>query len=179
MNYAQSLIHGDLHSGSIFANEKGIKVIDPEFAFYGPMGYDIGNVIGNLFFSWANKFYTDNENKEFLNWIEETIGNTVDLLINKISKKYDSVVTFNLYNKYFKENYLKEILADSMGYAGTEMIRRVVGDSKVIEITSVKDINQRVPLERALIKMGIALITDRYKIAMGRDLTERFKLILA
>lgn len=49
MNNAQALIHGDLHSGSIFANEQGIKVIDPEFAFYGPMGYDIGNVIGNLF----------------------------------------------------------------------------------------------------------------------------------
>ncbi len=27
-----------------------MKVIDPEFSFYGPMGYDIGNVIGNLFF---------------------------------------------------------------------------------------------------------------------------------
>ena len=54
MNNAQALIHGDLHSGSIFANEQGIKVIDPEFAFYGPMGYDIGNVIGNLFFAWAN-----------------------------------------------------------------------------------------------------------------------------
>ena len=38
---------------------------------------------------------------------------------------------------------------------------------------------QRLPLERALIKMGIALITDRYKITMGKDLTERFNLILA
>lgn len=53
MNHAQALVHGDLHSGSIFINEHGIKIIDPEFAFYGPMGYDIGNVIGNLFFAWA------------------------------------------------------------------------------------------------------------------------------
>ena len=52
MNHAQALVHGDLHSGSIFINEQGIKIIDPEFAFYGPMGYDIGNVIGNLFFAW-------------------------------------------------------------------------------------------------------------------------------
>lgn len=51
MNVAQALVHGDLHSGSIFSNEQGIKVIDPEFAFYGPMGYDVGNVIGNLIFS--------------------------------------------------------------------------------------------------------------------------------
>ena len=39
--------------------QEGTKVIDPEFAFYGPMGYDIGNVIGNLFFAWANKYYTE------------------------------------------------------------------------------------------------------------------------
>ncbi|MGB0405162.1 MAG: S-methyl-5-thioribose kinase, partial [Fusobacterium sp.] len=57
MNNAQALIHGDLHSGSIFINERGIKVIDPEFAFYGPMGYDIGNVIGNLYFPLINKKY--------------------------------------------------------------------------------------------------------------------------
>ena len=56
MNNAQALIHGDLHSGSIFINERGMKVIDPEFLSMA-MGYDIGNVIGNLFFSLVNRKY--------------------------------------------------------------------------------------------------------------------------
>lgn len=180
MNHAQALIHGDLHSGSIFVNEKGMKVIDPEFAFYGPMGYDIGNVIGNLFFSWANKYYGDMENKEFLKWIESTIKDTFDFTKEKISSKYYSIVEFELYNNdYFKEKYLKEIFADSLGYAGTEIIRRVVGDSKVMEITSVDDNDIRVPMERALIKMGISLIMNRYDISYGREITREFKLILS
>lgn len=180
MNHAQALIHGDLHSGSIFVNEKGMKVIDPEFAFYGPMGYDIGNVIGNLFFSWANKYYGEMENKEFLKWIESTIKDTFDFTKEKISSKYDSIVEFELYNNdYFKEKYLKEIFADSLGYAGTEIIRRVVGDSKVMEITSVDDNDIRVPMERALIKMGISLIMNRYDISYGREITREFKLILS
>lgn len=180
MNHAQALIHGDLHSGSIFVNEKGMKVIDPEFAFYGPMGYDIGNVIGNLFFSWANKYYGDMENKEFLKWIESTIKDTFDFTKEKISSKYDSIVEFELYNNdCFKEKYLKEIFADSLGYAGTEIIRRVVGDSKVMEITSVDDNHIRVPMERALIKMGISLIMNRYDISYGREITREFKLILS
>ena len=54
MTRAQSLIHGDLHTGSIFINDVSTKVFDPEFCFYGPMGYDIGNVIANLIFAWAN-----------------------------------------------------------------------------------------------------------------------------
>ena len=72
MNNAQALIHGDLHSGSIFLNRESTKVLDPEFAFYGPMGYDIGNVIGNLYFAWANIYFTKNhdDSKEFLEWIE-------------------------------------------------------------------------------------------------------------
>jgi len=50
---AQALLHGDLHTGSIFINDETLKVIDPEFAFYGPIGYDVGNLIANLTFSWA------------------------------------------------------------------------------------------------------------------------------
>ena len=54
MNNAQALIHGDLHTGSIFVKPDSTKVFDPEFAFYGPMGYDVGNVIANLIFAWDN-----------------------------------------------------------------------------------------------------------------------------
>lgn len=179
MNQSQALIHGDLHSGSIFINEDGLKVIDPEFAFYGPMGYDIGNVIGNLFFAWANKYYTDRNNEEFFNWISSTIEDTINLFMNKFSEKYDDLVTFNLYNKHFKEDYIKRVLSDSLGYAGTEIIRRVVGDSKVIEVTSVEDINKRLPMERSLIKMGISLVNNRDKFLEGKDVVREFELVLS
>lgn len=179
MNQSQALIHGDLHSGSIFINEDGLKVIDPEFAFYGPMGYDVGNVIGNLFFAWANKYYTDRNNEDFLNWISTTIEDTIDLFMDKFSEKYDDLVTFNLYNKHFKEDYIKKVISDSFGYAGTEIIRRVVGDSKVIEVTSVEDINKRLPMERSLIKMGISLVNNRDKFLRGKDVVRAFELVLS
>ncbi|MGL6105211.1 phosphotransferase, partial [Romboutsia sp.] len=178
MNYSQALIHGDLHSGSIFINEKGLKVIDPEFAFYGPIGYDVGNVIGNLFFAWANKYYTEGNNIDFINWISETIKDIIDLFIEKTNKKFDDIVTFDLYNNEFKEDYIKSILSDTFGFAGTEIIRRVVGDSKVLEITSVDDTRKRVPMERALIKLGISLITNRNKFTVGKDIIDEFNLIL-
>ena len=47
----EALIHGDLHTGSIMVTEGATVVIDPEFAFYGPMGFDLGAVIGNLLMS--------------------------------------------------------------------------------------------------------------------------------
>ena len=49
---AQALIHGDLHSGSIMVTEAETYAIDPEFAFYGPMGFDVGALLGNLYLAF-------------------------------------------------------------------------------------------------------------------------------
>ena len=179
MNNAQALIHGDLHAGSIFANEEGVKIIDPEFAFYGPMGYDIGNVIGNLFFSWGNKAFTG-AGAEQTQVVRSLIARLCDLTAEKLEKKYDEIVTFPLYRtESFKKAYLDGVMADSYGYAGTEIIRRVVGDSKVMEVTSVTDPAQRIPMERALIKMGIFLIKHRGQGLTGQEVVRAFDMILA
>ncbi len=180
MNNAQALLHGDLHSGSIFANEKGIKVIDPEFAFYGPMGYDIGNVIGNLFFSWANKAFTNPEQTETMEALARAVEEIYDLTREKLEKKYDELVTLPLYRAAaFRRAWLDSVMADSVGYAGTEIIRRTVGDSKVMEIDSVTDPAQRIPMDRALVKLGIVFIKRRGQLRSGRELTGLFRLILA
>lgn len=180
MNNAQALIHGDLHTGSIFANETGVKVIDPEFAFYGPMGYDIGNMIGNLFFSWANKVFTMPGEKKALAALETTIAELYDKTRQKLEAKYDELVSFPFYRiASFQKQYLDSVMADAVGYAGTEIIRRVVGDSKVMEVTSVTDSVVRIPMERALIKQGVALIKNRAIFHTGAELTEQFRLILA
>lgn len=174
MNNAQALIHGDLHSGSIFINKKGIKVIDPEFAFYGPMGYDVGNVIGNLYFSLINKKYlmADGEKKErFMSWLSKAIEEIYDMFVCKFKKKYRELVIQPLYcEENFMNWYLSEVLADSLGSAGLEIIRRVVGDTKVIEIEGIKKIEKRILVERELLEIGIRFIKERYKIKRGNQL---------
>lgn len=179
MNNAQALLHGDLHSGSIFANETGVKVLDPEFAFYGPMGYDIGNVLGNLFFSWANKVFAQPdtpENTAAVTALETCIAEIFDKTRENLAEQYDRLVTFPLYRvEGFRIRWLSDVMADAVGYAGTEIIRRTVGDSKVMELTSVTDPEKRIPMERALIRLGTALIKGRAGLREGRDLTELFR----
>ena len=180
MNNAQALLHGDLHSGSIFLNESHLKVLDPEFAFYGPMGYDIGNVIGNLFFAWANKAFTAPEPQAFCDQLAGCIEAVFDLTREKLSRRYDELVTLPLYRvPAFRQSWLDGVMADSVGYAGTEIIRRTVGDSKVMELDSVTDPDLKIPMERALIKLGIALIKQRRQLRSGREITALFRLILS
>lgn len=168
MNNAQALVHGDLHSGSIFANDEKMLVIDPEFAFYGPMGYDIGNVIGNLVFSWGNSAYTRPKDEDFQDYVKNTIKEIVDKFIVKFDEKYDRIVEFPLYRvEGFKRRYIENVISDSVGYAGSEIIRRVVGDSKVAEVSEVKDLSIKLPMEQKLIEIGVAFIKNRKSLKTG------------
>ena len=154
-------------------------VIDSEFAFYGPMGYDIGNVVGNLYFSWANKVFAHPEDTS-VKAVADTIVSVFDLTFSKMAKRYDELVTFPLYRtEGFRKAFLQSVMADTLGYAGTEIIRRTVGDAKVMEVTSVTDPAQRIPMERALIQMGIHLIMHRSEICRGQELADIFEQLIA
>ena len=157
MNNSQALIHGDLHTGSIFINESGIKIIDPEFAFYGPMAYDIGNVIGNLYFAMYYNEIVSN-NKQMYEYLQRSIYNIIVFIKKKMEKKLRSLIQLPIYNDEFIRNYVDRTISDSLRYAGTEMIRRVVGDSKVLEITSVKDVDKRADLEKSILNRALMLI---------------------
>jgi len=162
MNYSQSLIHGDLHSGSIFINEKGIKIIDPEFSFYGPMAYDIGNVIGNLYFPlYRAKFFMEDSKKkeEFINWLEKGILDIPILFSKKCKLLWEKYSDDKLLkNRKFRDYYIENIVKDSLAYAGTEIIRRTVGDAKVLELTNLETSEKKLELEKELISKAISMI---------------------
>ena len=42
------LLHGDFYFGSFLKTAAGIKIIDPEFCFYGPAEFDLGVLIAHL-----------------------------------------------------------------------------------------------------------------------------------
>lgn len=164
MNSSQALIHGDLHSGSIFISSQGIKIIDPEFAFYGPMAYDVGNVIANLQFPYfrAKYFMEEGERKrKFLIWLENCIQEIPKLFLKKLQLLWTEKVKDPIRkNEKYKEYYIERLSREITGYTGTEMIRRVVGDAKVLELTSLEVSETKLLLERELLQKGISLILE-------------------
>ena len=88
-----------------------------------------------LYTSWARIQFIEPRYTEFLTWCSHTVADTIDLTMEKLSKVYEQCVECPLYRtKEFKQHYLRDVMSDSLGYAGTEIIRRVVGDSKVMEM---------------------------------------------
>ena len=160
MTNAQSLIHGDLHTGSIFINEETTKVFDPEFCFYGPMGYDIGNVIANIIFAWCNGDAYGC--KEFCDWTEGVIKDVVNMTMDKMDKYFDEHVTDTMCKTPgYKEYYLKSILADTSAVTGLELIRRTVGMANVKDLTTIEDQEKRARAEKICITAAIDFIMNR------------------
>ena len=48
----QALLHGDLHTGSFMVTEETTYAIDAEFAFYGPIAFDVSKMIANLLIAY-------------------------------------------------------------------------------------------------------------------------------
>ena len=177
-NYPQGLIHGDLHSGSIFVKneneETKIKIIDPEFAFYGPIAYDLGNVLAHFIFAQGYAKYStlfvdkEKQRTDFLSWLENAKNNLFkffhifakDFLIKNIK---DPVYQ----NEIFIDNYIEKIKIDAVSFCGTELNRRIIGSAKTAEITNIKKIENRIALERDLAELGCAMILNPEKILRG------------
>ncbi len=173
MEHAQCLIHGDLHTGSIFIKPDSTKVIDPEFAFYGPAGFDVGNVVANLIFAWVNADTTMPDaaaRAAYTGWIERTIREVVDLFQAKWQALWAERVTeVTATYEGFADWYLDGILRDTAGVTGLELCRRIVGIAHVKDITSIQDPAQRLRAERLCLTAAKRCILERDTICSGED----------
>lgn len=180
---AQALIHGDLHSGSVFVTPEKTCILDPEFAFYGPIGYDTGNFIANMIFAYANGLCTmeeGEEKNEYLDWILGTIEEFCDKFAAKASSLIrESSTDRMMRNDDFISAYLEDIFRDQAGFAGTELIRRVVGTSEVKDIKSIEDPAAKTRAERICITAGIRFVTEPEKMDTGRHITEYLRTLSA
>lgn len=169
----QALLHGDLHTGSIFVKENSTKVIDPEFAFFGPAGYDIGNIVANLLFAYENAEATIGDigfKKEYKNYLETTIVKVIDLFSIKFSKTYDENVKERVAKyKGFKKYYLDNIIRDTSAVVGLELVRRILGMAHVMDITSIKDVDKRARAEKICLLAAKKFILNRAVIKTGKD----------
>ena len=80
-------------------------------------------------------------------------------------------------DEYLK-NYVNQVMAYSMGVAGLEIIRRTVGDAKVLELNTMDTNDRKLWAERLLIGLGISFIKERNEISTGEDIINVFNELI-
>ena len=186
MTHAQALLHGDLHTGSIMLNEHVTKVIDPEFAFFGPMGYDVGAVLENLVLNYLSHF-AHTPNAEDRAEYQRYLLSMVRGIWNEFARKFDELWTGNTNGELppvkfwnfpggveafgeFRRRYIQQVLRDAAGHAGCKMLRRIMGIVSVWDLTSIQDLEKRAAVERLAIRIGSRWILERNHIQTVYDL---------
>ncbi len=169
---AQALIHGDFHTGSIMVTEQDTKVIDPEFAFYGPMGFDIGTLFANLLINYCSNEVDSHPECDNSKDYQMYLLKTIELIWLHFEAEFR-----NLWDKSGNhgfshvEKLLIQLLQDSLGFAGCEMIRRVIGTSHVLDLEKIEDPVQRALGETFALCIGQHLILQRNTTQNVRGLT--------
>ena len=171
MTEAQALLHGDLHTGSIMLNEEETYVIDPEFAFYGPMGFDVGIYLANLAMSYIS---CDKDEKDYKEYVESLIKDTWKIFSKRFkanminhekevkSLQWDYPEGLKHF-ELFCDDFINSLFDDSVGFMACEMFRRTVGLAKVADIADIKDEEKRANKEKNILECAGKLVTNKYK----------------
>ncbi|MGO8854226.1 MAG: S-methyl-5-thioribose kinase [Steroidobacteraceae bacterium] len=175
LSQTQALLHGDLHSGSVMVTETDTRVIDPEFAFYGPIGFDLGAFFGNLLLSWYSQsgHATPNEGRiayrEWLLeqakifwstfrssfralWAEHARGDAFPAAM--FSTPADAAALESARNAF-----LDSLFADMLGFGACKMIRRILGFAHVIDFDAIQDAALRADCEASALALAHLMLT--------------------
>ncbi|KZN46594.1 hypothetical protein N482_11900 [Pseudoalteromonas luteoviolacea NCIMB 1942] len=116
----QTLLHGDVHTGSIFVNAEQTKLIDPEFGFFGPIGFDLGSFIGNLLLNYCAQNGRIKEPPKRRD-LHSYLLNTISACLQQFEQSWLTLAQqrtrdLALQAPGYLELFLQEVLQDTMGY---------------------------------------------------------------
>lgn len=143
MSSSEALLHGDLHTGSIMVSETDTRIIDPEFGFYGPMAYDLGCLLANLLVALVTQPAWHSDQALIVQqqtWLRQTL---VDVWL-VFEQRFRALATHEALagewqSALYVERYLQQLLQDSLGFAGVELLRRTIGLAHVPEWEAMAD----------------------------------------
>lgn len=168
----ETMCHGDLHSGSIMSTDKESKVIDPEFAQYGPMGFDLGMVTANFLMAYFSQpAHRGDDLHDYQQWILGVIGESLQTFRIEFKRLWHSERTGMLYpatlfedqghdSSIACEQVLADIHSDAMAFCGIEMHRRCLSLAHNADFENIEDPALRAPLEARNLAMGAQLILE-------------------
>jgi 5-methylthioribose kinase len=189
VNAPEALIHGDLHTGSVMVTEDDTRVIDPEFAFYGPMGFDVGAIIGNLLMAYLAQPGHEQHRGERAQHASYILAQLHDLweafchtFADMWRQHHMGPAGGGVYRARLCidapdllplaiESRLAAIWRQSLGFAGSKMIRRIAGLAHVADFEAIVDRDVRASCERNAVDLARELLLSRDRYPGVQDLT--------
>ena len=172
----QCLIHSDLHTSNIFADKRGIKVFDAEYATYGPVAFDLGRLLSSLILSYAALNAKDEvpeaEKKEYQEYLLD--------LIEEIYQEFgDSFQTAweghfgesNPFQSPYNRFYRQERLADTLGFIACASVGRLCDAGLPFDFKELTDPQVQAAGQRLVLRLAKELLLYGKKMKEISELT--------
>ena len=148
----QALVHGDLHTGSVMVTDEDSRVIDPEFAAFGPIGLDLGAFAGNLLLAYFAQPGLGADRQDYGVWILDQLS----VFWNRFREEflslwrdqgrgeaYPPVLFADEASRQVLEDerlrFVEGLFADLLAFAAVKIIRRITGFAHVADFESIAD----------------------------------------
>ena len=189
---AETLLHGDLHTGSIMVTETDSKVIDPEFAFYGPMAFDVGMALANFWMSFFSQrgHEKGGDRAGMRDHLIATIEEAWSVFREEFSTLWRSERTGILYQRTLFEDQgdllaseqaldhvMHAIFEDMLGFAGVECHRRILGLAHNADFEAIEDLDLRASCEAKALRFGRHILVNRRQIHSINEVNALARLI--
>lgn len=183
----EALIHGDLHTGSVMVTEGQTRVIDPEFAFYGPMGFDVGAVLANLlmaYFASSGHERSPGDRRAFEGWVLETVEQVWNEFARKFLDLWRAGAAGDAYPASLfagekgaarleaeRQAYMQRLFADTVGFAAAKTIRRIFGLAHNIDFELIEDPRRRAISEARAVRLARTMMLEAGAFPTIADVT--------
>jgi 5-methylthioribose kinase len=172
MAKSQALLHGDLHTGSVMVNRSGdtaqSRIIDPEFAFYGPVAYDLGTMFANFAIGALVQTALGDDRAVRRSLQSNLVRGIADAwrgFVTEIEHLWTLDTSGDLARAdywngdtdgftAFRSEYLLTIAADCGAQGGCELLRRCMGIVSVSELEAIENLEHRGWVERQIIAIA-------------------------
>jgi 5-methylthioribose kinase len=187
MTEAQALLHGDLHTGSIMLTPTNTRIIDPEFAFVGPIGFDVGAVIGNLllaYFAQSGHETTPGARDGYREWILAQIAQLWPRFERRFVELWREARDGDAYVAELfadaagraelaleRARFMRRLFEDAAAFAGLKMIRRILGLAHVEDLESIASSTLRARSERRALTLARELVLGAASLSTIADVT--------
>jgi 5-methylthioribose kinase len=176
LSQPEALIHGDLHTGSIMVTEGDTRVIDPEFAFYGPIAFDVGAILANLIMSYLaspGHARSSGGRRSFEAWVLETTEQVWTEFARKFVELWRAGAAGDAYPAALftgsagearleteRQAYMDRLFRDSVGFAAAKIIRRILGLAHNIDFELIEDPKLRATCEARSLRLARSMMLD-------------------
>ena len=177
MSRADALIHADYHTSNVLVSQDAMKVIDMEFSFMGPFGYDIGYMAGNLISQYCaacfKPFPTEEERDEYKAYLLATIKHMYYTYFLTFTDCWNEDCKARYKNQYgLRRSIMDDMMVESVGYASMVNWFRTVSTIPYPDFDVIEDLSAKRQAETLSLLIDWQIMFQRYTYKSVDDLVD-------